>query len=65
MGLLDKKAADWTARDALHVWVLTGILDIFKILTVIPLFFRPKKATRTKEEILQAQRDDHLDFTGR
>lgn len=62
MGLLDKRAADWTARDVVNAWTLTGILDLFKILLVLPFFFRRKRTHRTAEEILQAQKDTYRDF---
>ena len=53
MGLLDKRAADWTARDATNVWAWTGIIDLLKILLVFPLFFRSVRPKRTQAEIKQ------------
>lgn len=63
MGLMDKRAADWTARDALTVWTWTGIFDLFSLLLVIPFLLTrmKKKPRRTREEILEAQRDSQRD----
>lgn len=57
MGLLDKRAADWTARDALGVWSATWIIDLLKIALIVPLFFTKSRPARTSAEIEQARRE--------
>ncbi len=59
MGLMDKRAGDWTARDIVGAWSLTWILDLLKILLVLPFFFR-KSSRMARDEILRAQRDNDL-----
>lgn len=58
MGLLDKRAGDWTARDVVSVWSMTWIVDLFKVLLVFPLFFsRPSAPPRSQKEIQQGMKD--------
>ena len=56
MGLLDKRAADLTPRDAVEVWSWTGIWDLIQILLVVPLFFRKSQPTPTIAELEEANR---------
>ena len=60
MGLMDKKLSDWTAGDAVDVWVLTGLWDLGRIFILIMtlglVWFGPRAPRRSPAEVKSAGR---------